>query len=330
MLAWSVHEYGYYKDVLQWGDFETPKPGEGQALVRVTAGGVFFAMTLRIAGKYQVKDLLPFLPVLDVVGEVVETGPGCPFSRGQRVMGTGSCSEFALVEGEDSFAVPDGIPDRDAAGLLNTYHTAYLSLVDRACLKNGEVLLVHGAAGGVGTAALQIGKALGATVIATVGSEEKLEICRQQGADFVINHRTQDFASEVNSYTGGRGADVILDPVGGDVFDQSTKCIAWSGRLLVVGFASGRIPEIAANRMLLKNFAVTGFYLGSYRKHAPDRIQNAQQQVFDWYESKQVKPLISHVLHLADLKEALNLLESRQSSGTVVLTPNSTGKTANS
>ena len=240
-------------------------------------------------------------------------------------MGTGTCSEFALVEGEHSFIVPEGIPDREAVGLLNTYHTAYLSLVDRAWLKNGEVLLVHGAAGGVGTAALQVGKALGATVIATVGSEEKREICRQQGADFVINHRTQDFAAEVNNFTGGRGADVILDPVGGDVFDRSTKCIAWSGRLVVVGFASGRIPEIAANRMLLKNIAVMGIFLGSYRKHAPDRIQKAQQQVFDWYESKQVKPLISHVLPMEELKDALNLLESRQSSGTVVVIPKFTG-----
>ncbi|MCH7479414.1 MAG: zinc-binding dehydrogenase [SAR324 cluster bacterium] len=136
-----------------------------------------------------------------------------------------------------------------------------------------------------------------------------------------MNHRTQDFAAEVNSFTGGRGADVILDPVGGDVFDQSTKCIAWSGRLVVVGFASGRIPEIAANRMLLKNIAVTGFFLGSYRKHAPDRIRNAQQQVFDWVESKQVKPLISHVLRMDELRKALGLLESRQSSGTVIVMP---------
>lgn len=325
MLAWSVHEYGYYKDALQWGDFETPKPEAGQALLRVAAGGVFFAMTLRVAGKYQVKDPLPFLPVLDVVGEVVEAGPECPFKPGQRVMGTGTCSEFALVDCRNSFVVPEGLPDRDAVGLQNTYQTAYLSLVDRARLEKGEVLLVHGAAGGVGTAAVQIGKALGATVIAIVGSEEKLEVCRAQGADFVINHRSQDFAEEVNAITNGRGADVILDPVGGDIFDRSTKCIAWSGRLVVVGFASGRIPEIKANRMLLKNFAVVGFFLGSYRHHALDRLQNAQQQIFDWYASKQVRPLISNVLRLQELKEALDLLESRRSSGTVVVMPDVAG-----
>lgn len=183
----------------------------------------------------------------------------------------------------------------------------------------GEYLLVHGGAGGVGTAAIQIGKALGAKVIATAGSSEKLEICRQCGAEFLINYKTDDFVEKVKEYTAGNGADVIYDPVGGDVFDRSTKCIAWEGRILVIGFTSGRIPEIRANKVLLKNMSVIGLWWGNYRLHNPKLIEETQRQLYLMYEEGAIKPIIHSALGFTDLPVALGLLENRKSYGKVVI-----------
>jgi len=324
MLAWKVIEYGYYKDVLEQGEMPRTEPGPGQVEIRVGATALSFAQMLRIAGQYQLKDPLPFIPGMDAAGEVVAVGPECPFAVGDRVMGTaatGACAEYSVLQGDLSYRVPEAMPDTDAAAFLNAHQTSYVGLVHQGRLKAGEVVLVHGAAGGVGLAAIQIGRMLGATVIATASSPEKLAACTAQGAHHVIDYSKDDFVAAVQDITAGHGADVIYDPVGGDVFDRSRRCIAFDGRLVVVGFASGRIPEIAVNRMLLRTFSVTGFTLHAYKAHQPQVLEQAQQTLFDRYLEGHVKPVISHTLPMTRLVEGLDLLESRQVIGKVVLLP---------
>ncbi len=324
MRAWTVHEYGKYQDVLTWGEAEPPQPGPGEARIRITAASVSFGLILRIAGTYQVKDPLPFIPGGDVAGEVTAVGAGCECKIGQHIIGpskTGAFADETLVDADKCQPVPANMPDDDATALLNSFMTSHLALLDRTRLKAGETLLVHGAAGGVGSAAIQIGKVLGAKVIATASSPEKLEVCRRLGADHVINYSTGDFVDEVKALTGGRGADVIYDPVGGDVFDRSTSCIAWGGRIVVIGFTSGRIPTIAVNRILLKNCAVVGMYNGSYKLNAPERLGPAQEEIFQWYAEGKIQAVISHKLPLDQLKHALELLETRKAYGKVLLAP---------
>ena len=324
MFAWVAERYGSFQEVLVWREIETPQPGPGTALVKIRATSVSFALILRIAGKYQIKDALPFVPGSDFVGEVVAVGAGSPYRVGERIMGSlpgGAFGEYALTEADDTFSAPEEMPDADAAAYLNSYQTSYVGLTDLAGLKAGEVLLVHGAAGGVGLAAIQIAKLLGATVIATAGSAEKLEICRSHGADHAINYRQEDFVQRVTEITKGHGADVIFDPVGGDVFDQSRKCIAFKGRLVEVGFAGGRISEIAVNRILLRTFFVAGFNLNAYRRHQPERLRQLQDELLRLYSAGKLRPVISQELPLSQLKQALQLVEERQAIGKIVLLP---------
>ena len=324
MKGWRVDQYGPYREVLRYGELERPQPEPGMALIRVQAAGVSFAQTLRIAGKYQIRDVLPFTPGTDAAGEVVAVGADCPFQPGERLMGSapnGAYAEYVLMPADVPTRIPDGMPAEDAAAFLNAYMTAYAGVVYQGRVRAGDVLLVHGAAGGVGLAAVQVGKALGATVIATASSAEKLAACRAQGADLGIDYTQEDFVQAVLDFTHGHGADIVYDPVGGDVFDQSRRCIAFDGRLVVVGFASGRIPEIAANRMLLRTFAVTGFTLHAYRKHRPDLLEQAQAHLFRLYGEGKIKPVISHRLPLARLLEALELVEQRRAIGKILLVP---------
>jgi NADPH2:quinone reductase len=207
------------------------------------------------------------------------------------------------------------------AALPTTYPTSYAGLVFRAHLAPGETLLVHAAAGGVGSAAVQIGRALGARVIATASGAEKLKVARQAGADVAIDYTSEDWALRVLAETGGRGADVIYDSVGGDVFDKSLKCIAWNGRLLVIGFAGGEIPSVKANRILLKNIAVVGLHWGAYAKFEPERIPETYRALFDLYAEGKIAPLIYRQYPLAEAPAALAALGSRQSWGKVVLAP---------
>lgn len=324
MQAWIVDEYGPYAQVLRLGDVPRPEPKPGTALIRVRAVGISFSQTLRIAGAYQIRDSLPFIPGTDAAGEIVAAGEGCPFAVGQHIMGmapSGAFAEYMLMPCEEALAAPAVMPDDDAAAFLNAYQTAYAGVVYQGRVEPGAVLLVHGAAGGVGLAAVQLGRALGATVIATAGSPAKLAACREQGAHLAIDYTREDFVQAVLDYTKGHGADIIYDPVGGDVFDKSRRCIAFGGRLVVVGFASGRIPEIAANRMLLRAFAVTGFTLHGYKQHRPDLLQQALAHLFRLYEEGRIKPVISHRLPLDQLVEALRLVETRQAIGKVVVQP---------
>jgi NADPH2:quinone reductase len=310
---------------LRVSEIPQPEAGPGALQVEVRAAGCNFFDILIVQGKYQVKPAFPFTPGGEIAGVVTEVGEGVEgFAVGDRVLaGTqiGGFAETAVVPARDAHLLPDGMSFEEGAAIPIIYPTSYAALIFRANLQAGETLLVHAAAGGVGSAALQIGKALGARVIATVGGAEKAEIARDLGADEVIDYRVDDFVARVNEITDGSGADVIYDPVGGDVFDRSLKCIAWNGRLLVVGFASGRIPELKTNRILLKNIAVTGIHWGAYLDNEPERVPETFEGLFALYREGRIKPLIFNTYALEDLPSALGELASRKTHGKLIITP---------
>lgn len=322
MRAWRVHEYGEHRDALVRETCEPPALPARGARVEVAAAGLNFPDLLSIAGRYQVRAPLPFVPGLEAVGRVAEVGAASERQVGERVIVSGGWGAFAdVMAGDDDhlFPVPDTMPDADAAALFVTYQTGYFALVHRAQMRAGETLLVHGGAGGVGTAAIQLGVALGARVLATASSPEKQALCRELGADEVIPYRDVDFAEEVKRLTGGRGADVIYDPVGGDIFDRSTKCIAFGGRLLVIGFASGRIPEIAANRILIKNIAVVGLHWGNYFLHDPGLIRQTHDELVKLYRQGRVQPVVGETLPMERLPDALSRVAERRARGKIVV-----------
>lgn len=321
MQAWTVHEYGRFQEQLILEERELPPLTDSDALIKVKAIGINFFDLLGIAGKYQVKAPLPFVPGGEAAGEVVEAGDTCDLKVGERVMTShaGAFAEFMIAPRNATFRIPPNMSYEDAAAFQLNYQTSYFALEHRAALKKAEYLLVHGGAGGVGSAAIQIGKAFDAKVIASAGSSAKLQICRQCGAEFVIDYRTENFVEKVREITEGRGADVIYDPVGGDIFDQSTRCIAWGGRILVIGFTSGRIPEIRTNKILLNNMSVIGLWWGNYRVHNPQLIEQTQERLYQMYDQGAIKPVIHSVHDLKDLPAALKLIENRKSYGKVVI-----------
>ncbi len=324
MRAWRAHSYGSYKDVLQLDDLPALTAPAGGAVVKVEAAALNFPDLLSIAGQYQVKAPLPFTPGIEAAGTVVRTGAGSTFSVGDQVIVSapwGAFAEETAAADRQLLRWPTGLSAAEAASFVVTYHTGYLALAHRAALRAGETLLVHGGAGGVGIAAIQLGKALGATVIATAGADDKLEICRAAGADHVINYRSGDWVAAVKQLTGGKGADVIYDPVGGDVFDQSLKCIAWEGRILVIGFASGKIPELKLNRVLLKNISVVGLFWGAYQMHDPAKVVACHDALCALVAAGKIRPVIWKELPLAELPTALAALESRQSHGKIAIIP---------
>jgi len=321
--AWRVHEYGDYQERLCLeADLPWPERGPGQALVNVHTVGLNFADLLAIQGRYQVKAPLPFTPGLEAAGVILEADAGSELLPGQQVIVAlpwGALAERVTADASSCFPVPPGMGHRDAAALLLTYQTSYFALRRRAALVPGEFLLVHNGAGGVGSAAIQIGKALGATVAATAGGPEKLEVCRRAGADHVIDYRKDDFAAEILERTDGRGADVIYDSIGGDVFDASTKCIAFEGRLLVIGFAGGRIPTVAANRIMLKNISVVGLNWGAYRDHKSPLVRQVHEEICAMYTAGRIAPLLFDTYPFEDLPRALEDLDSRRSWGKLVV-----------
>jgi NADPH:quinone reductase len=306
-------------------ELESPRPGRGELRVAVRAIGCNFADTLITRGKYQVRPELPFAPGLEGVGEVVEIGEEVrDFAVGDRVLAVVPYGAFAseLVTSEArAFRLPASASDEDGVALGVAYQTSMVALSSRARLEAGETLLVHAAAGGVGLAAVQIGKAMGATVIGTAGGAEKLELVRAAGADHTLDYRDDAWVDRVKELTGGRGADVIYDPVGGETFDLSTKCIAFSGRILVVGFAGGTIPTLAMNRVLLKNFAVVGVHWGAYFENEPETLKRDAKVLFALYDRGLIKPLIAKRFPLEQAREALEALADRKTVGKVVLIP---------
>jgi NADPH2:quinone reductase len=323
MRAWTVQEFGPYREKLQLSDQPPPAPDGAMSLIRVKAAGVMFADMLNISGAYQVKAPLPFTPGSEAAGEVIAVGSESKFKVGDRIMSVnlyGAFAEQMIALDTFSFRIPEGMSYAEAAAFTINYQTAYFAHAYRANLKAGETLLVHGGAGGVGTAAIQLGKAMGAKVIATVGSDDKFAICKQCGADHVINYKTQDFVKEVKTLTNGEGANVIFDPVGGDVFDNSTKCVAFEGRLVVIGFAGGRIPQLAVNRVLVKNFAVVGLFWGNYQLLRPQLILETQELLYGLYAQGKIKPVIYREYGMNALPDALQAIEERHAYGKVVLT----------
>ncbi|MDJ0949654.1 MAG: NADPH:quinone oxidoreductase family protein [Alphaproteobacteria bacterium] len=301
-----------------------PQPGPQQVRIAVYAAGVNFADTLLVAGKYQIKPDFPFSPGLEIAGVIDMPGDDAgDLKAGQRVMAVldyGGFAEMAIADASRVFPIPDVMDFPTAAGFPVAYGTSHVALRRRADLRSGETLLVHGAAGGVGLTAVEIGKHLGARVIGTARGADKLAVAREYGAEEVVDYGEEDVRARVLELTDGKGADVIYDPVGGDVFDISRRCIAFEGRLLVIGFASGRISEIPANHPLVKNYSVVGTYWGSYLAKNPAVIRDSFVELLDWYAAGELKPLISNALPLSQASEALELLRARKSRGKVVLT----------
>lgn len=312
-------------DALRVEEVARPTPDADEVLIAVEAAGVNFADILMVAGEYQEKPAFPFSPGLEAAGTVAALGEAVSgLAVGQRVMvlpDRGAYADFLTAKAADVFPIPDGMDFVTAAGLPITYGTAHGALTWRADLKAGELLLVHGAAGGVGLAAVEVGKAMGATVIATARGKEKLAVATKHGADHVIDTASEDIRTRVKAIAGDRGgADVVFDPVGGDIFDASLRAVAWGGRLLVIGFAAGRVPQIPANLLLVKNLSAIGLYWGSYRRRAPDLLAQEFAQIFAWYEAGHIRPHVSHTLDLSRAADALMLLKARKSTGKVVLT----------
>jgi NADPH2:quinone reductase len=322
MKAWQVQELCEPEE-MQFTDVPVPEPGAGEVRIKNRAAALNFFDILQIQGKYQTKPPLPFTPGAEVAGIVDAVGEGVRnFSVGDNVQAStlGGFAEYALAKADRTFVIPESMSFAEAAAMYIVYQTSYFALKERANLRAGEWLLVHAGAGGVGSSAVQIGKAFGAKIIATAGSQEKLDFCLSQGADYALNYRDGNWADEVKKITNKRGADVIYDPVGGDVFDLSTKCIASAGRLLVIGFAGGRIPTIAANRILLKNMSVVGCYWGGHLELHPEYLAQSQAELFKMYEAGQIKPVVSQTYALTDVVQALRDLAGRKTIGKVVLT----------
>ena len=301
----------------------SPQPGDGEVLLRVHACGINFGDTLIIQGSYQVRPELPFSPGMECAAEVAALGPGVDnYKVGDHVIamtGHGGFAQEVVVNAGLLIPIPEAMPFEHAAAFPVAYGTSHVGLDYRAGLKAGETLLVLGAAGGVGLTAVEIGKAMGATVIAAASSAEKLEVCKQYGADHLIDYSSEDIRDRVKEITGGKGADVIYDPVGGDAFDAAMRSIAWEGRLVVIGFASGRVPEAKANIVLVKNISVVGFYWGSYNLNKPEVVMQSLQTLLEWYGEGKIKPHVSHTLPMSRAGEALQMMIERKSTGKVVL-----------
>ena len=304
---------------------ELPEPAMGPQDVRIAvrACGVNFPDTLIIQGKYQFKASPPFAPGAEMAGEIIEVGEKVrhlkPGDRVMTVQPAGGFAEQAVFPAAAALPVPRNMDDCTAAAFPMAYGTSMYALKQRARLQKDETLLVLGAAGGVGLAAVQIGKAMGARVIAAASTDEKLALCRENGADEVINYSDGTLKEQVKTLTGGQGADVIYDPVGGDAFQQSLSCVNWGGRILVIGFASGEIPQAAINRILLKNCAVTGVFWGASMVREPQENLNNFIQLQEWYESGSIRPHISATYALQDAPQALIDMVSRRATGKLVV-----------
>jgi len=302
-----------------------PTPRPGQVLVDVRAAGCNFFDILMAKGQYQVKPPFPFVPGAEIAGIVSAVGSDVTNVRvGDRVLsapGIGAFAEQALAPAAAVWRMPDAMSFEEAAGVPIVYPTSWAALVLRAQVQPGETVLVHAAAGGVGLAAVQIAVALGARVVATAGGAEKLAVAREAGAEIAIDYGEDDWVDRVRDATGGRGADVIYDSVGGDVTDKSLKCIAWNGRLLVIGFASGTIPAVKLNRVLLKNVSLVGLHWGAYAVHEPARVAEAFRALFRLYDEGQIAPKVHGTYPLERLPDALAALGGRRTWGKVVVTP---------
>jgi len=311
-------------EALQWKELPTPAPQAGQVRVAIRAASLNFPDLLIVQNKYQMKPPLPFVPGSEYAGTVDAVGPGVTHLKvGDAVAafgGTGGFATHAVVDAALVMPLPAGFAFDDAAAFILTYATTHHALVDRGQLKSGETLLVLGAAGGVGTAAIQIGKVLGARVIAASSSDEKGELCRSIGADETINYATSNIRDRLKELTGGKGADVVYDPVGGDLAEPVFRSIAWRGRYLVIGFAQGAIPALPLNLALLKGASIVGVFWGEFARREPKANAAALAELARWYAEGKVKPVIDRRLPMRELPAAYERMGSRTVRGKLVMT----------
>ena len=326
MRAWIVRRNGA-PDSMSFEDVPEQLAPPGMLRIAVQAAGVNFFDSLLVAGTYQQKPELPFVPGAEVSGIVVEVPPDSGFSTGDRVLARlrtdgingGGYAEIAHARPQETLKIPNSMPFEEAAAFFINYQTGWFGLHRRANIQPGEFLLVHAAAGGVGSAAVQLGKAAGAIVIASVGSPEKADVATWLGADLVIQHREQDLVQAVKEFTHGRGADVVFDPVGGEAFERSAKCIAFEGRLVVVGFTSGQIPQARANHVLIKNYSVVGLHWGLYAERRPDLVDECAEELLRLYAAGRLAPYVSRRVPLERAAEALGDVAAGRTTGKTVL-----------
>lgn len=324
MKAWRVTELGEPADVLDLVEVEVPEPAAGQVLVRVLASAANFPDVLMCRGLYQIKPELPFTPGVELCGEVVALGAGVAgVAVGDRVLGSpalpnGGFAEYAVLDRATTFPAPEALDHAEASSLHIGYQTGWFGLHRRAHLREGETLLVHAAAGGVGSAAIQLAKAAGARVIGVVGGAAKAEYASRLGADVVVDRYAEDFVEVVKAETRGRGADVVYDPVGGDTYHRSTKCVAFEGRIVVVGFAGGEIQSAALNHALVKNYSIMGLHWGLYNERDPASVLRCHAELTRMAGEGLVRPLVSERLALADVAAGLQRLADGKTVGRVV------------
>ncbi|MEU5179654.1 NADPH:quinone oxidoreductase family protein [Streptomyces longwoodensis] len=317
MQAWQVHENGEPSEVMRLQDVERPAPRDGQVLLKVRAANINFPDALMCRGQYQVTPPLPFTPGVEICGETED---------GRRVIANpalphGGFAEYAVADAAALLPAPDALDDAEASALHIGYQTGWFGLHRRAHLEAGETLLVHAAAGGVGSAAVQLGKAAGATVIGVVGGADKAAVARELGCDVVVDRRSEDVVAAVKDATGGRGADVVYDPVGGQAYTQSTKVVAFEGRIVVVGFASGTIPSPGLNHALVKNYSILGLHWGLYNTKNPKLVQHCHEQLTALAARGAIKPLVSERVTLDDAATAVQRVADGVTTGRVVVVP---------
>jgi NADPH2:quinone reductase len=304
-------------------EIDDPVAADNEAVVQIYSASLNFPDGLQIQGKYQFQPPMPFTPGSEVGGVITSVGAGIQgFAVGDRVMATpgiGGLAEQVAVKADGLRKIPDSMDFKTAAGFAMIYTTSYYALKQRAQLQAGETLLVLGASGGVGLAAVELGKLIGAKVIAAASSDEKLDFVNRLNPDALLNYGDGELKERVKELTGGTGADVIYDPVGGDLFDQSCRCINWNGRLLVVGFASGRIPEYKANLALLKGSSMVGIFLGRFRKEEPAEYEKNFAELLDMYDAGKLKPIITESFAMTDFVDAFNVFTERKVMGKVTL-----------
>ena len=308
---------------LKLEEIDDPEYGNDEALVEVYASALNFPDGLQIQGKYQFQPPMPFTPGSEVAGKIKKTGTKLQgYNVGDRVMATpgiGGLAELVAVKSDGLRKIPDNMNFKTAASFAMVYTTSYYALKQRANLKSGETLLVLGSSGGVGLTAVELGKLIGAKVIAAASSDEKLEFVKQLKPAYLLNYNECDLKEAVKDLTEGRGADVIYDPVGGDLFDQCCRCINWNGRLLVIGFTSGRIPSYKANLALLKGSAMVGVFLGRFRKEEPQAYEQNFRELLDMYREGKLNPIVTKSFALEDFVDAFNIFNQRKAMGKVTL-----------
>ncbi|MEU0661265.1 NADPH:quinone oxidoreductase family protein [Streptomyces lavendulocolor] len=320
MQAWRVHRNGEPGEVMRREEVDRPTPGDGQLLLKVRAANVNFPDALLCRGHYQVRPPLPFTPGVEVCGETED---------GRRVIATpslphGGLAEYVVADRAAVLPAPDALDDAEAAALHIGYQTGWFGLHRRAALREGETLLVHAAAGGVGSAAVQLGKAAGAKVVGVVGGAEKAAVARELGCDAVIDRHGDDIVAAVKEFTGGRGADVVYDPVGGDAYTKSAKCVAFEGRIVVVGFASGDIPAPALNHALVKNYTIMGLHWGLYNQKDPEAIRRCHDLLTEYAAKGLIKPLIGDRVAFEDAAAAVQRVADGTTTGRLVVLPPAT------